>query len=125
MKTIRHHFLLVLFFVSANCFAQSEQLDSIKFFQDESIIDVTLEMDMKDLLGKKQNQRFLPATITMDFRDGTNISEKIRVSVRGNFRREQCYMPGLRLDFHNPTSPRLYKLDKLKMVCGCNSGSEN
>ena len=125
MKTVRHLLLIVLFSASVSGFAQTEQIDSIKFFQDESVIDVTLEMDMKDLLGKKQNERFLPATISMDFRDGTSITEKIRVSVRGNFRREQCYMPGLKLDFHNPTSPRLYKLDKLKMVCGCSSGSEN
>ena len=125
MKTIRHLFLLVLFFASANGFAQTGQIDSVKFFQDESIIDVTLEMDMKDLLGKKQKERFLPATITMAFRDGESITEQIRVSVRGNFRRETCYMPGLKLDFHNPTSKRLYKLDKLKMVCGCGSGSDN
>ena len=66
MKTVRHLLLIVLFFTSVSGFAQTEQIDSIKFFQDESVIDVTLEMDMKDLLGKKQKERFLPATISMD-----------------------------------------------------------
>jgi hypothetical protein len=105
--------------------AAQEPVDSVKFFLDETIIDVTLEMDLKDLLGKKQNERFLPAAITMAFKDGTVITEGIRVSVRGNFRKETCYMPGLKLDFHNPTSPKLYKLDELKMVCGCSGGGDN
>jgi hypothetical protein len=113
-----------MFTCSAKITAQ-EQIDSIKFFTDQTTIQVTLETDLKDLLGKKQNERFIPANITMVFPGEDSIFEGIKLSVRGNFRRENCYMPGLRLDFHNPTSPRLYKLDKLKLVCGCSSGSDN
>lgn len=122
MKPVK---LLILFLGLALISSAQEQIDSVKFFQDESIIKVTLETDLKDLLGKKQSDRFIPADITMAFEDGTTISEQIRVSVRGNFRKETCYMPGLKLKFHNPTSPRLYKLDELKMVCGCSQGSAN
>jgi hypothetical protein len=61
----------------------------------------------------------------MAFKDGAVITEGIKVSVRGKFRKETCYMPGLKLDFHNPTSPKLYKLDELKMVCGCSGGGDN
>src|SRR5688572_15755540 len=125
MKTFRHLLFVCFIAVSGSIYAQTEQIDSIKFFQDESIIELTLEMEVKDLLGKKQKQRYIPATVSMDFKNGTSITEQIKVSVRGNFRRENCYMPGLSLDFHNATSPRLYKLDKLKLVCGCSSGSEN
>lgn len=125
MKTFRHLLFLCLLVFSGSIYGQTNQIDSIKFFQDEGVIDVTLEMEVKDLLGKKQNERFLPANITMAFPGESAITEQIKLSVRGNFRRENCYMPGLRLDFHNPTSPRLHKLDKLKLVCGCSSGAEN
>lgn len=118
-------FLLFTSVLSGKAFFAQDQVDSIKFFEDQSVIQVTLETDLRDLLGKRQKERFLPATITMAFENGPTITEGIQLSVRGNFRRENCYMPGLRLDFHNPTSPRLYKLDKLKLTCGCSSGSEN
>jgi hypothetical protein len=124
MKLLRHLLLIAFVALAASVYGQT-QIDSIKFFQDESVIDVTLEWDMKDLLQKKIKERFVPANITMQFADGKVITEKIQVSARGNFRRETCYMPGLKLNFHNPTSPQLYKLDELKMVCGCNTGGDN
>ena len=120
---------IVLFFLTAGLFTKQtysqEQIDSVQFFIDQDVIQVTLETDLRDLLGKRQKDRYLPATVTMAFENGQSITEGIQLSVRGNFRRENCYMPGLRLDFHNPTSPKLYKLDKLKLTCGCSSGSEN
>lgn len=124
MKKIYFFFLPVAFLFAKPLIAQ-EQVDSVKFFEDQSTITMTLETDMKDLLGKKQKERYLPAKITMAFEGGPTITEEIKLTVRGNFRRETCYMPGLKLDFHNLTSPQLYKLDKLKLVCGCSSGSEN
>lgn len=124
MKKIYFFFLIAAAALLKPAAAQ-EQIDSIKFFEEQSVINLTLETDLKDLLGKRQNERFIPATVTMAFENGTNITEQIKLSVRGIFRKENCFMPGLRLDFHNPTSPRLYKLDKLKLVCGCSQGAAN
>lgn len=123
MKAIRS-FLLILFTGLALYVSAQGPIDSIKFFQDESIINTTLEMDLKDLLAKKARDRYLPATFSMTMPEGNTISEKIQASVRGNFRRETCYMPGLYLKFHNTTSPLMYKLDKLKLSNGCNSGDD-
>lgn len=120
---MRLKLLLILLCVTIIARSQ-DRIDSIKFFEDESVINTTIEFDFRDLLGKKQKDRYVPANITMEFKDGVTISEKIRVTIRGNFRAENCYMPGLKLDFHNSTSPRLYQLDKLKWVAGCNSGSD-
>jgi len=121
--------VILLFTFTTVCLGKyiysQDQVDSVQFFVDQSVVEVTLETDLKDLLGKRQRDRYLPATITMTLDNNPSITEGIQLSVRGNFRRENCYMPGLRLDFHNPTSPRLYKLDKLKLTCGCSSGSEN
>lgn len=127
MKTLRYLLLFGLISFSTTFYGQDkiDQIDSVQFFQDESVIDVTLEFDMRDLLGKKAKDRFIDANITMQFKDGNVINEKIKVSARGNFRRETCYMPGLKLDFHTSPTSKLYKLDELKMVCGCNSGSDN
>ena len=59
-------FLLIVFTICVDINAQ--KLDRKKFFEDESIVNVTLEMDLKDLLAKKAKERFLPGTMTLIFK---------------------------------------------------------
>lgn len=104
----------------------AQKVDKIKFFEDESLINVNLEMDLKDLLGKKAKNRYLPGTMTMTFKDGTAITEKVEATARGNFRREMCSMPGLKVNFRKgkDSTTRFYKLKELKLTNGCNSGDD-
>ena len=105
--------------------ALAQKVDKVKFFEEESTVNATLEMDLKDLLAKKAPDRFLPATISFTTKDGTTITEKIEASVRGNFRRETCFMPGLKLNFKKDTNSSLYKFKELKLSNGCNTGDES
>ena len=122
MNKLLYFFLISVFTISLSVSAQ--KIDRKKFFQEESVVETTLEMDMKDLLGKKQKDRFLPATITLKFADGTTVTQKIEASVRGNFRRETCYMPGLKLNFKKDSTGPLAKFKELKLSNGCNIGDE-
>jgi len=103
----------------------AQKVDKVKFFEEESTVNATLEMDLKDLLAKKAKDRFLPATISFITKDGTTITEKIEASVRGNFRRETCFMPGLKLNFKKDSNSSLYKFKELKLSNGCNTGDES
>ncbi len=116
--------LALLFIASAICYdITAQKLDRKKFFEDESIVNATLEMDLKDLLAKKAKQRYLPGTMTLAFKDGTTITEKITATVRGNFRRETCYMPGLTVNFKAADSnSRMSKFKTMKISNGCSSG---
>ena len=122
MRKLLYFFLLAALVIPFPSSAQ--KTDKVKFFEEESIIDANLEMDMKDLLGKKLKERFLPATITMTFTDGSNITEKIEASARGNMRRETCFMPGLKLNFRKDSTSRLYRFKELKLSNGCNTGDD-
>ena len=103
----------------------AQKVDKVKFFEEESTVNATLEMDLKDLLAKKAKDRFLPATLTFTTKDGTTITEKIEASVRGNFRRETCFMPGLKLNFRKDSNSSLYKFKELKLSNDCNTGDES
>ena len=119
-------FSLLLFTATLFYFPVSAQkVDKVKFFEEESTVNATLEMDLKDLLAKKAPDRFLPATISFTTKDGTTITEKIEASVRGNFRRETCFMPGLKLNFKKDSNSSLYKFKELKLSNGCNTGDES
>jgi hypothetical protein len=60
----------------------------------------------------------------MKFADGNTISQKIEASARGNFRRELCYMPGLKLNFKKDSTGPLSKFKELKLSNSCNTGDE-
>lgn len=122
MNRILHLFLTAIITVSFSATAQ--KVDKVKFFEDESTVNATLEMDMKDLLGKKQKERFLPATFTMNFADGSTVTQKIEASARGNFRRETCFMPGLKLSFKKDSTGPMHKFKELKLSNGCNTGDD-
>ena len=102
----------------------AQKVDKVKFYQDESIVNATIEMDLKDLLSKKALKRYLPGTLTLNFKDGTSITEKMEATARGNFRRETCYMPGLKLSFRKDSTSRLSKFKEIKLVNGCSPGDE-
>ena len=78
---------------------------------------------MRVLIGEKpEGKNYLAASISTRLADSTDLTEQIRITTRGQIRRKVCYMPPLKLNFHNATSPRLYTLHSLKMVPGCKTG---
>src|SRR5688572_24898 len=102
---------------------ESQVIDSLKFFTDDKLIQMTLSTDIKKLQNKTTVESYQDALITMNLPDNTVISEKIRLHARGKSRRENCYLPPIQVDFHTPSSPRLYSLGKLKLVVGCGTSS--
>jgi hypothetical protein len=121
------HFLFLLLLTGSFSFAsaQSGKIDSARFFMDEKPIELTLSSDLKTLLGKRNQRAYQPATVTIRFADSTSVTEEIRIQPRGKFRLENCYMPPLYLNFKNKTSPKTHSLGKIKLVCGCATGSDD
>lgn len=102
--------------------ASAQQVDSLKFFTDEGLIEMELSTDIRALQNEKEQDVFQPAAVKMKFPDGTLIDEPIQVGPRGKFRRGFCRIPPIMMQFRNAGSPRLSSLGKLKLVIGC-SGS--
>lgn len=121
---MKKFFLFLLIVVAIYIPVTAQKLDRKKFFDEESIVTATLEMDLKDLLAKKAKQRYLPGTMTLAFKDGSTVNEKITATVRGNFRRETCYMPGLTVNFKADSNSSMAKFKTMKISNGCNSGDE-
>ncbi|NOT52473.1 MAG: hypothetical protein HOP10_14480 [Chitinophagaceae bacterium] len=122
MKKIKG-LLLVLLMAGSLAAQKVSPIDSIRFFTDERLVEVTLNTDIKGLQNSKGDEVYQPATITCRFPDSTVINETIRIAARGHFRRENCVIPPLLLNFRNETSPQLSSLHKLKLVIGCANSS--
>ncbi|MBK5270176.1 MAG: hypothetical protein JJE22_04095 [Bacteroidia bacterium] len=86
---------------------------------------MTLSTDIKNLQKEKGEDVFQPANVSLRFPDSTTITEDIRVSARGHFRRDLCPIPPIMLNFRNSTSPLLNPLGKLKLVISCGTSGND
>jgi hypothetical protein len=125
MKVLYHFFcgFIALVAITTNTFAQ--RIDSIQFFLDEKVIDVSLSTDIKALQSQKGNDIFQDGMVTMRFPDSTVITEKVGISPRGVYRRNNCRIPPMMIDFRKNPSSKLSSLGKLKLVLGCNTGERD
>ncbi|HMU47969.1 MAG TPA: hypothetical protein PKC72_16475 [Chitinophagaceae bacterium] len=110
---------LVIFFLIFKLSVFAQPVDSIRFFTDDKLVDLTLTTDIRNLQNQKGDEQYQDASVVCRFPDSTTINEQIRVCARGVFRRDYCRIPPMFLNFRNPTSPRLHPLGKLKLVIGC------
>lgn len=102
-----------------------QKIDSVKFFSDEQLIEMSLTTDIKTLQSEKKIDVFQDADVTVRFPDSSVVTEKISLGARGHFRREFCTIPPLMLKFKGPGSPKLSPLGKLKLVIGCGNKADD
>ena len=114
--------LVLLLAVTLRPGAQPPQpkLDDTRFFAEESVVRVTIVLDIKKLLANKMKEGFVfPASCLVKLNDSTEIREPVNLEVRGHFRKEYCFMPPLKVNFKTPNSPMLSPLGSLKLVNVC------
>lgn len=122
MKNIYVFFLALLV---AGTLSAQEKVDSIKFFTDEEIVEMTLTTDIRKMQQEKGEDMFQPATALCKIPGMADIEEQVQVAPRGHFRRQYCAIPPIMIDFSNPGSPKLSPLGKLKLVIGCGSNGND
>jgi hypothetical protein len=117
----------ILSFLLINVLIASAQtpLNYTRFFEEDKLITMDLSTDLKKLVSEKKAEQYQPAIATCRFPDSSVITEPIRLTARGEFRRTECFVPSIKLDFKNATSPKLSPLRKLKLVLGCGTHTDD
>ena len=116
---MRKYFFIGLLCLPVMVQAQKNKVDIIKFFADEKILKATLVSNTaKMLAGKIKEGDSIPSSCSFYFDDSAGMSQKVIVSVRGNYRRKNCIIPPLHLNFKSGNS--MYSsLGALKLVSPC------
>jgi hypothetical protein len=110
--------MLLLFVVQGN--AQTTKIDKVAFFEEVKPLDVTLVMNIPKLLTKRSKQGYqFEATLLTILPDSTKVKEPVSLEVRGNFRRENCYLPPLKINFKGRGGTIMAPLGSLKLVNQC------
>lgn len=100
-------------------------VDCKSFFATEEPLEMILTSDFKKLKSQKKKDVFQPAYAVLKFTPKDSLADSVRIAARGEFRREQCQMPSLMINFKNKKKSPLHALQKMKMVCGCSSSPYN
>jgi hypothetical protein len=127
MKLFVSALLVYCCFLNQHVYCQTSTFDKVKFFKDETTVNVTLETYWGKLIKQKNKiGNVFPARFISKLPDGTNVNEKVDLIVRGHFRRDYCYIPPLKLTFKKDTASVLAPLKSIKLVntCKLNSGNE-
>ena len=76
---------------------QEHGFDKVQFFNDTSVITATITANSRKLFGAgKKKGLSMPAAFAASI-NGKNINDSVLLEVRGNFRRDYCYIPGILL----------------------------
>lgn len=119
--------LLYFLLVCRVALAQPVLIDKGKFFSDSTILKATLLTSLNKIIhhGTSGKNTFTSRFICK-LPDSSTVNEKILVEFRGHFRRENCFLPPLKLIFNTPDSGALWPLKSLKLVSACNpAGGSN
>lgn len=120
---LRSAWLIVLYLLHFHIApAQVTPLNRQVFFLDDRVIETTLTTDIRKLRNDKKKPAYQPATITMTFSDTMEISCDIGVMPRGSYRKENCDLASLMLNFKSTPGSGLAPLKELKLVGGCHLG---
>lgn len=109
----------VFFMLACQGIAQKKKIDDKKFFMDEQPVQMKLSTDIKSLLLEKTTLNYVNASIHCVFPDSSVAEGKVQIKPRGHFRKENCRLTPLTINFKNEEAPAFSKLGALKLVVGC------
>ena len=115
-------FLLYLQFVSA----QTPPISRSAFFTEQSILKASLVTPLNKLFNHSiTGKKSFEARFICKLPDSSVANEKIMVDLRGHFRRENCMIPPMKLNFDKPEATVFAPLKSLKLVSACRTLSES
>ena len=123
----RSYLLLALLFSIQQVYAQPQvyKVDDVRFFTDSSVLQVNLTLDLKYLFANKLKEGYkFPANFAVTI-DNNVISEPVVIEVRGKYRKNNCYLPPLKVNFKSSNAPMLSPLGSLKLVNVCEVGRKD
>lgn len=135
MKKIFFFFLFLVNIYNIPAFSQADTasveysvsdtlINSIRLFDSEEILNITLSFDITFYKKKKPDKEYIDGVLEYS-PDGTDtIRKSIKLRTRGEFRRTYCDYPPIRLNFKKTESfsEEFNRVDKLKMVTHCRAG---
>ena len=101
-----------------------EEVDRLRLFESDDLLDITLKLDISFLKKKKPDVDYLDAVLSYYTEETDSVVSKIKLRARGNFRKNLCDFPPVSLNFSKNDSAggEFSGVDKIKLVTYCKRG---
>ena len=98
--------------------------DTFDLFGNESVLEIAIISDFKQMNRQKDTLHYQDALLEYVLNDTIIVHREIGIKARGNYRRETCSYPPLKLNFPQKSARLewLQTFDKMKMVGNCKAG---
>lgn len=98
-----------------------------RLFDNGEMIEIALRFDLSTYLRSKPKKEYLKANITFYLNDTDSVNADIRLRTRGEYRNRECFFAPIELNFKKADFgyKDLDKIDRIKLVPECSSGSES
>lgn len=125
IKRICYYTLLGIVLLTKNTFLPAQNNDSVlfknDFFENDSVLQLTLKFDIKKFTNKKLDEEYLPATLSYFISDTIEIKKEVQIKSRGIIRKKICYFPPYFINIKNTglQNNLFADLNKVKVVSHC------
>jgi hypothetical protein len=101
-------------------------LKSFRLFEDDNLIEISLQFDLSTYFRSKPKSEYLKANLTFHLNKTDSISRDIRLKTRGIFRNRYCMFAPIELNLKKSDFgySDLNSISKLKLVPQCSSGKD-
>ena len=116
--------LFIFWLASTSLFGQ--QASIFRLMQCDSILDVTISLDWKELEKQKLEKAYVPAHLQFPSDSGKLISVDLKVRTRGHMRLSICSNPPLKLKFDKSDLNKycLSPLNEIDLIQHCQQGEQ-
>jgi hypothetical protein len=106
-------------------YGQPPRIDRVAFFNDSTMLNVTLLTNMNKLLrhNGKRGADF-PGNFVTHLADSTAVNDRVLLQLRGHMRLNFCYVPPVWVVFNYDDQSILRSLKALKLVSACKTSTE-
>ena len=111
--------------IATKAFSQQASADRTQFFNDTSTLEATLSTNLAKLLHQKKTGFEMEGTFISALPDSTVINDRVLLEVRGHFRKDNCYLPPIKIHFKYTKTSALHDLGALKLVSECRTADIN
>ncbi|NQU87706.1 MAG: hypothetical protein HQ541_18295 [Mariniphaga sp.] len=99
----------------------SDTLSNINIFETDELLNITLQFDITSFIKNKLKGKYQNATFQIHYGNNQLISKTIRLKARGEFRRDKCFLPPIRLNFKTDPLEKEGLVEKVKLVTHCSN----
>lgn len=135
MKRPAYISIIILFISILPAFSQNDSIDLAGLigesrsglFESDELLELTLRFDITSFTRTRQKNEYQEAVMIYYLNDKDTVTRMVRLRARGEFRRNFCDFPPIRLNLKKNELPgdKFHEIDKIKLVTHCKAGNSD